>query len=160
MKKLIYLFASLALMAVACNDNSDSGEENDFGDIPFTEYPLEGTPGEEYSASWVNLDYDEKNYESKILVINSSEELKKYVEGDYPPVDFSKKTLLLAIGTAPNKLSNKIIQSLQQLSAGKYKWSIEIKLGTADIMQDWTVAILTDKLSAESKVELNVTYIY
>ncbi|MDR2910541.1 MAG: hypothetical protein LBV47_04130 [Bacteroidales bacterium] len=122
--------------------------------LPFTVYSfVEGS-----SARWVNLYYYEQGYKSKLLVINSDEELKKYVEGDYPPVDFTKKTLLLASGAAPNNISNKIDQSLQQLLESEYKWSIEIYLGIADIVQDWQVAILIDKLSAENKIELYVTF--
>ena len=33
-----------------------------------------------------------------MIVINSDEEMKQYVEGGYAPIDFEKYTLLLAYG--------------------------------------------------------------
>ncbi|MDR2882551.1 MAG: hypothetical protein LBU98_02030 [Alistipes sp.] len=173
MKKMLTLICAGVLMSAlgaavtACNNEPDEpgqneeptgneqNEEQQREDVPFAEYSF----GEGSTARWVNFGsgYDGQ---SKLLVINSDEELIKYVEGDYPEIDFTKKTLLLASGTAPNGLSNKIVQSLQQLSAGKYKCSVEIKLGPTDMMQDWQVAILTDKLSNDSKIELNVTFSY
>ncbi|MDR0763074.1 MAG: hypothetical protein LBF01_01070, partial [Bacteroidales bacterium] len=53
----------LAGMIIACKE-----EENKPIEIPFTEYSLAET-----SCQWINLDYD-----NKIIVINSNEELENY----------------------------------------------------------------------------------
>lgn len=156
------LYPKLPKKPIAINIYKKTADPEQKGeDVPFTVYSF----GEGSSACRVNFgnndeNNDNLNREGKILVINSDEELQKYVEGDYPPVDFSQNTLLLATGIAPNNLSNTIVQNLKQLSTVKYKWSVEIQLGIADIIQYWMLAILIDKLSADSTVELDVTFNY
>jgi hypothetical protein len=121
--------------------------------LPFTEYSLEGT-----SARWVNIAYNSELpslFQGKLLVINSDEELKKYIEGDYPPIDFTKKTLLLAFGDTPrSSLEIKNI-SFNELSVQNYLLSVDIDMGDALAFDFWTVAILLDKLNEEAKIELN-----
>lgn len=79
---------------VACNEfetpeqtNEDPAGETTF----FVKYSIAPPESEEQTARW-NLPYDEAG--TIILVINSDEELKKYVEGNYPPVDFYVNNLL------------------------------------------------------------------
>ncbi|MDR2882550.1 MAG: hypothetical protein LBU98_02025 [Alistipes sp.] len=116
MKKVSMLLCARVLMSAlcaaftACNDEPQNpgqqqegsrgeeqpGEQKDEPtgeNVPFTVYSF----GEKSPALGVDLGpgYDEQGYKSKLLVINSDEEMEKYVEGDYPAVDFTKHTLLL-----------------------------------------------------------------
>jgi hypothetical protein len=120
-------------------------------DIPFTEYSLEGT-----SCQWENLNYDET-----VIIINSAEELENYIsctEGSYPEIDFSQYTLLLVSGETPNGIEEITVKDLQQLSANEYELNIEILLNDATVLQKWTIALVVEKLSGESAVELNIIY--
>ena len=114
--------------------------------IPFTEYSLAGT-----FCQWTNLNYDDK-----IIVINSNKKLASYInclEGNYPEIDFSKHTLLLASGTTPNgivEISNRLLQ----LSANEYKLDIKILLNEAEVIGKWITVLIVNKLNEESDIEL------
>ena len=118
-------------------------------DISFWEYSLIET-----SCKWTNLNYDDK-----MFIINRNEELESYIscsDGNFPAIDFSKYTLLLASGTTPNgivKTSNRLLQ----LSANKYELDVEILLNEAFVMQPWIMALIVNKLNQEDNIELNVT---
>jgi len=117
-------------------------------DIPFEEYSLEGT-----SCQWINLNYDEK-----VIVINSIEELENYIsctEGSYPEIDFSQYTLLLASGGACLSIDN-IAKSIQQLSCNEYELYIEILLNETIVVEEWTIALIMRKLDTESNTKLTV----
>ena len=130
-----------------CEDCDDG---NDYPiDIPFEEYSLAGT-----ACQWANLNYDDK-----VIVINSSAALEGYLTGSgYPPIDFSKQTLLLISGTAEKGVFDISAKSLQQLSANDYALKIEIGLIMAASTKTWTIALLISKLDIERSVELNVVY--
>jgi len=134
--------------AVGCDKSETPPVINYPIEIPFTEYSLAGA-----SCQWTNL-----NYDNKLIVINSKEDLGSYInclEGNYPEIDFSKHTLLLAIGTTPNgifEISNRLLQ----LSAIKYKLNIEILLGDTEGIENWYSALIVNKLSRESDSELVV----
>ena len=121
-------------------------------EIPFTEYSLAGT-----SCQWNNLDYDDK-----LIVVNSNEVLKSYIscsDGNYLEIDFSKHTLLLASGTTPNgivEISNRLLQ----LSGNKYKMDIEVFLNITEMEGQWITALIINKLSEESDIELVITLKY
>jgi uncharacterized repeat protein (TIGR02543 family) len=120
-------------------------------EIPFTEYSLAGT-----SCQWTNLNYDDK-----LIVIKSKKELESYIscsDGNYPEIDFSKHTLLLANGQ-PHKGIHAISKQLLQLSKNEYGLDIEILLNDADWGEPWVVALIVNKLNEESNVELNLTII-
>jgi hypothetical protein len=124
-------------------------------DVPFTEYSFEeGGPGEEISAKWVNLPKENNT----LLVINSDEELKKYVEGDYPAINFSEQSLLLAYGPTAYG-ATETVHSFRQLSEDKYKLSVEVILGDTTFGEGWRIAILVHKISNDSNVELNTNLI-
>ena len=159
-KKILKLTAFLLIFAVtfaSCKEPDpepvDSGKPSGTKypiDIPFTEYLLAGT-----SCQWVNLNYDDK-----LIVVNSNEELKNYIncsKGNYPEIDFSKHTLLLANGTTPNGIVE-ISKRLLQLSANKYRVDIEILLDETEITGRWVTALIVSKLSKESDIEINVRF--
>ncbi len=115
-------------------------------DILFTEYSLVGS-----SCQWANLNYDDN-----IIVIKSNEQLANHInclEGNYTEIDFSKYTLLLVSGTTPNgivEISNRLLQ----LSANEYKLDVEILLDESEVEELWITALIVNKLSKESDIEL------
>ncbi|MDH6356389.1 hypothetical protein [Parabacteroides sp. PF5-9] len=163
-KVFTFLLFLLMITHVACDGSNDSGQEikkeeeqeqeqelEKGVDIPFAEYSLEGT-----SCQWVNLGFDECD-QNNILVISSDEVLETYIEGtDYPTIDFSKQTLLLAYGLECYRNTPDSV-SLQQVSEDNYLMTVNLRprMTAADL--EWEVAIVIDKLGAECKVELNIT---
>jgi hypothetical protein len=120
-------------------------------DIPFTEYSLEET-----QCQWTNLSYNDK-----VIIINSKEELEKYIEcvsGSYPAIDFSKNSLLLVSSKTYCGTSIIAVKKLQQLSSNEYKLDIEITLNDDIAVESWNKALIIEKLSKESDVELNVMF--
>lgn len=111
----------------------------------------EDVPFKVYSARWANLDYF-----GKILVIDSDKELKKYVVGDYPPVDFAKHTLLLTRDVATNGI-NKINAKLTRYD-DEYWLSILVKKNMTAVVQGWHLAVIIPKLSEQERVKLNIKY--
>jgi hypothetical protein len=119
-------------------------------DISFTEYSLEET-----SCQWQNLPYDEK-----VIVINSDEELKKYIsctEDSYPVVDFSKYTLLLASGSTANNIL-KISNELQQLSSNQYGLTAKITPSTTYIYREWSKTLIVKKMDKSCVVTLKILF--
>jgi hypothetical protein len=143
MKKNIFKYAILLLILAICSSCKKETE------ISFMEYSLAGT-----SCQWTNL-----NYDNKLIVVNSNEELKSYIncsEGNYSEIDFSKHTLLLANGRT-NSGIHKISKHLLQLSKNEYRLDIEIRLNDATIMESWVTALIVNKLNKENNVELSLT---
>jgi hypothetical protein len=123
--------------------------EPEFGDVPFEVYSF----GEESSAQWVNLDYNEFG---SLLVINSDSELQKYVEGDYPPVDFTKKTRLLAFANISGGLFE-IDVKFRRESYPHYVMTSTIRRETfMDYVGEWQIAIVVDKLPHDRTFKLRM----
>jgi hypothetical protein len=134
-------------------DSEQSGESRAFSEYSFTR----GEDGE-FSARWVNLDnvgWSDK----RLVVINNDNELRQYVEGDYPAVDFSTKTLLLAYGgdIEYGHVFRADKQDFRQISESNYVMTVNVPLSIATAMGGWLVAIVVDKLDENSEVELVVT---
>jgi len=118
-------------------------------DVPFMEYTLPET------CQWKNLDYDEK-----VIIINNDRELGNYLAcegGNYPEIDFEKQTLLLASGNASNGIEKITVNHLRQLAENDYELNIELLLCDTIAAEKWTMALITEKISEESTVELIVT---
>jgi hypothetical protein len=116
--------------------------------ISFTEYSLAE------NCQWTNLAYD-----NTVIIINSDEILKQYVActgGGYPEIDFSENSLLLASGATSSNISKITVNNLQQLSRNEYELNMEILLGNATVVEEWTVALIVEKVSEESHIKLNV----
>ena len=159
MKKLLTLLSAGVLMSALCAGfvacNEPEGPELQGEDVPFTVYSLqEDTSGEEFSARWINLDYD-KNYEAKILVIDSEEELENYVEGDYPAIDFAQKTLVLTYGCNSGMAFGSDGLKFQQVSEGSYVITASTLATALDGIFEWEIAIAVDKLPSGSKIKFN-----
>jgi len=118
-------------------------------EIPFEEYSLKGT-----SCQWTNLAYD-----NTVIIIDSDEKMNRYVTGTgsgYPEIDFETQTLLLASGKTEKGISEITVNNLQQLSANEYELDMELLLNNETIAEEWTVALVLEKVSEESAVELIV----
>ena len=124
-------------------------------EVEFTEYSLVKT-----SCLWAAqlIDDYESYFDGAITIINSSEEMEKYItctKGSYPEIDFSKQILLLANGYTRCGIS-KIFKSLQQFST-TYVLNVKITLNETAVVQWWCIARIINKLNEESNVELNLT---
>ncbi len=152
MKKLMYIFGIAALLlAAGCKKDDSPG-------LPFSEYSLTGT-----SSSWIWVipsmdEYYDGGGRPVLHLINSDEELQQYIAGtDFPPIDFSKQTLLCAYGYSSSLVGIPKINRIEKLSENKYLLTIELTTGNRSDIRPWSTAILIDKqLGDESEVELNV----
>ena len=122
-----------------------------------------------HGCQWTNV--VQLGEKGKVIIINSNEELEDYyancqeVDNILNSIDFSKYTLLLAQGLAPGLKTyfsaedNKLpLPKLQQLSTNKYILNIEIrKSNEKDSSQPWSRALIVDKLSDKSIVDLDET---
>ena len=161
MKKQLLKFLAfllvLAGIASSCHPECpDCPTPNEYPkDIAFTEYLLLDT-----HCQWANLPYNEK-----VLIINSTEELEKYIsctEGSYPEVDFSKHSLLLASGKTNKEVDNVVVKKLTQVSADSYQLSIDIALDYEAFYGNsfpYNIALLVKKIDREGIIELHATLI-
>ena len=119
--------------------------------IPFEDYSLYGT-----GCWWSKFEFN------KVFIINSNEELSQYItcreDNNYPEIDFSKHTLLWARGGTPSNVHT-IKKQLQQILDNEYKLYIDVLLGSATIPENWIIALIINKISEDSHIELNVTLI-
>ena len=122
----------------------------------FTEYLLDAISGQ-----WTNLfpESGDSPYDNRVIIINSNDELKQYYAGDdgvYIDIDFSKHTLLLASGITPNVISKKNVKGLRIISTSKYKLYVGIVLTDFCALDKWTFALITNKLSDQTKIDVDV----
>ena len=125
---------------------------NEIIEIPITEYSLVGTD------CWrINTEPD------KIIVINSNNELEKYMtcseSSNYPAIDFSKYTLLLANGGSTNGI-REINTTFLQYTKSKYALNVIVRLDVTMVAQGWNVSILVPKIAPITIITLNVTQTY
>jgi len=152
-------------------------------EVFFTEYSLEGT-----SCQWIRRsrwDYPEYFDEvevyrngviwsttyARVIAVNSNEELKHYkcIQNlwrdcvspciDYPEIDFSKHTLLLAYGEAGHLIIPRLnYTSLIQLSAQDYTMRVGFTSFTAALGTLWHIPIVIDKIDDDVVINLVITY--
>lgn len=86
-----------------------------------------------------------------LIVINSNEELEHHVCDalDFPDIDFSKQTLLIAYG----RVDSLDDAYLQKFTTG-YVLNLVLSGSVTSGLRNWEIAIVTDKLEKEKKVEL------
>ena len=161
MKKLVnflcagVLLSGLCVSVTACNNPKDREQKG--VDVPFTEYSFTEGQGEDIAARWINLEYDEINCDGKILIIDSDEELKKYVEGDYPKVDFLNKSLILAYGIESGAGLTRV-HEFRQISDRSYVMTAIMRVSTVTALFKWHVAVVVDKIPSESEIMLNMLF--
>jgi len=125
-------------------------------EVPFTELELET------QCQWINLNYPEYIYDAELIIVNNNEELKNYIscsDENYPEIDFSKHTLLLANGGPTPRNVMGISKHLLQFSTNKYKLDIKMHFGDGGWGRRWVIALIVNKMNEESDVELNVIFI-
>jgi hypothetical protein len=165
MKKIIkslsagMLMSALCAGVVACNNSKNSQDPEQQGeDVPFSVYsPAGEISGEEFSAQWVNLDYG-NGQDSKIIVINSDEELQNYIEGDYPAIDFSKNTLLIAYGATPRGFHKAKVDTFSLTGDNRYRLDVIALLYDTTVIDHWSIAIVVNKIEDNSDILLNVKF--
>jgi len=96
----------------------------------------------------------------ELLIINNHEELEQYITcTDYPEIDFSEKTLLVARG------NYRVVvwithHSLQQSSTHSYIMNVRFRESIAQAESHWAMPIIVNKITDCDSVELNVTYTF
>jgi len=133
------------------NQQQDKDDEIECKEIPFFDYVLLET-----ICLWSNTLH---NYTGRVIIINTLEELDQYItcaEGNYPDIDFSTQSLLLASGQYgyPDDVIEK---SLRQIAENEYQLDIAFRLFETNIIECWDIAMVTSKLSSESIVKTNIS---
>jgi len=140
----------LFLIAGCKKDKPNGIKEPEYPrDILFTEYTLPIT------CQWTNL-----NYDNTVIIINNEEELSKYVtcaDGNYPKIDFTKNTLLVANLKTDYQILGTSIRYLRQISEIVFELDINISLKIHAIHTELEEAILCEKLMGESIINLEIT---
>ena len=124
-------------------------------EISFTEYSPE-TP---YWWKTENL-----NYDNKVIIINSDEEMKNYASfwGSsplYPEIDFSTHSLLLVSGKSDLGVYDAEAKRLQQHLKNRYELDVAIRqFYYAEVADQWYIKpLLVEKISDGSEVVANIT---
>jgi hypothetical protein len=156
MKEIV--FKITAIMLILTGSLVSCGEEKEPTEIPFTE-PVE-IPFTEYSLVDANCGWTSRWNISvdNVIVVNSKTELKKYVtcmDDNYPEIDFTKNTLLLAHGSTSNGVAG-ITPSFYQNSANQYTLNVKVLLDFTMVAQGWSIYIVVSKLPEKAKINLNV----
>jgi hypothetical protein len=89
--------------------------------------------------------------EYRVYVINSEEELGNYFTCEnFPQVDFSKKTLLIACGEASNAIVN--ISTELLLNNNNYSLMVAVTISENDLEMSgfWDIALITDKINTQN----------
>jgi hypothetical protein len=164
-KILLSVFVVLMFVVTNCGDDGTLPDMEEIGyprEVPFTEYflsdgPFMGCyyqPLHESRCQWkADLGSD-----CGAIIINSNEEMENYIECkevNYPTIDFSKYTLLLAHGISGDVWKREI--SLQQLSVRSYLMEIDLSISLTQVIRCWRVPIIVDRIEDGSTVELIVT---
>ena len=125
----------------------NAGSPSDPGD-------LEGM----WRPSWVDLEDSRDTGEySKMMRFDDDESLKQHYRVEYDPIDWSKKTLLLAYGMRLYEDQPKAVQ-FEQKENGEYVITVELAESLAPALNWWRVAVLVDKLEDNAVIELSTIY--
>ena len=145
--KIVAIMLMLAGSFASCGNKTNS-EYFEPMEIPIMEYSLDGT-----GCCWTNSEH------GKVIVINSSKELEKYIECtddvDYPFIDFSRFTLLLINEVAYNGVA-KVSSTFFKVGDNKYSWKITVRLITAQVAERWHTAILVPKLTNKEIIVIDI----
>ena len=133
-------------------------------DVPFEEYFVHWSHKDKDSIflCWKNLNHDiNAPWEGKAPIINNNKELENYLicPEDYPAIDFSKYTLVIASSMTGSSLSGFSDVALVKNSTNQYTLTITIREGFLTMGDYWCVAILTPKIEDVATVLLTVNHI-
>ncbi len=135
------------------------------GNAPINETTIILRPDEEvsyteYSLSGTSCEWNFTKEDSDIIVVNSREELEKYIVCDgectAPSVYFEKHSLVIAHGGCTNGIHQIGVSKFVKFADEKYGLYIDIVMGWTDAPELWTYAIITDKICGQNSVELFV----
>jgi len=102
------------------------------------------------NCQWINLIYDYEIFDNaKILIINSNEGVENYincVSGNFSEINFDEYSLIIAWGVANNGIHT-IEKKITQTDDLLYNLDVTIELNCLEVMQEWLITILIDKLS-------------
>jgi len=142
----------LAITMIFTFSNCDKLRNNlDLSNLPCKAVTIADYLLESSGCSWnfANMAAD------SVYVINSNQELMKFITGSSPPsIDFTNNSLLLVHGTAYGSIAHidkKLVHILNE-----YKLSVEIRLGDTTKGKDWHIAVTIPKI--QSAVELKLFY--
>ena len=92
-----------------------------------------------------------------VIIINDEEELEENLECSivYPPIDFSKSTLLFVRGAAGTGASKIDVTRFHHVGK-KYTIDITVYLDILGIYETWTFAMLVSKLPKGATINLNI----
>ena len=173
-KRLMSTIETLCMTYMLLVGSSSCSQKiEDIEKIPFAEYSLDGEnpPNKAYLLYpyWV-VDEDNMSYKSfgcsiftdssadylnKVLLINSNEELGKYIVCTDVAIDFSKHSLLLArVNTSPNP--GYLVNTTLYKKGGFYILNIEVNYFEISGLPGLTVAILTPKIKNETTIALKI----
>jgi len=97
---------------------------------------------------------------STVLIINNESELESYVgcrDGGYPPpVDFSKSTLLLAVGMDGYQNTPNAASLTKLPGENKYVLEVNLQASLAAAVNFWQVPVVVDKIAEGSEVQVVV----
>jgi len=139
----------LAVTLFACQKADMTNSATGKGETPFTNYTLEGT-----TCQWTNL-----NYDGTVIIIRTKNEMENHINctaGTYPEIDFANKTLLLANGEACKGITDITAKKLMQLAQKHYEFEVEIILSEENVTEQWTKAIVIDKIDGANTVDLKI----
>ena len=122
----------------------NAGSPNDPGEI-------EGM----WRPSWIDLEDSRDTGEySKMMRFDDDESLKQHYRLEYDPIDWSKKTLLLAYGMRLNQ-DHPWSAHFEEKGDGEYVLTVEIVPSIFTALNWWRVAVLVDKLDENADIELS-----
>jgi len=120
--------------------------------VSYKKYSLEESPCE-----WKEDRFAVKS-NGAVVVINNNEALENYVgciDGTYPAVDFSQKTLLVATGVEVNQ-STPRIATLVKNPDGAYAMEVSMNVSDAPAPNFWQVSVVVDKIDDNSHISVAV----
>ena len=108
-----------------------------------------------WRPSWIDLEDSRDTGEySKMMRFDDDESLKQHYRLEYDPIDWSKKTLLLAYGMRFNQ-DHPWSALFEEKGNGKYVLTVEIVPSICTALNWWRVAVLVDKLDENADIELS-----
>jgi len=123
-------------------------------EVPFLDYSLENS-----DCKWHEFLFGVCD-SSDVIMINNREQLEYcfdcYSEGNYPMIDFSKHTLILAFGKIYQDFTLPDTKILQRSSTHEYVLKIHLTSSPSD-EKGWAVPIIVNKMHKESYVKLLVS---
>jgi hypothetical protein len=143
MKKNIFKTIAILLLVtgvVACKKEK---KEVFPKEVPFTEYSLVDT-----YCQWENL-----NYDNKVIVINSNAELEEHIscqENDMPAINFTIHSLLVVLEQGSVVISKRLIQTAPK----EYLLHIDLMHDMTFDVRPLIIAIITQKLPSDAEVSL------